>query len=129
MKKTKPRVTGLGGIFFKAKHTKKAQAWYKKHLGLPAGALAPTFLLFALLGGLVTFWFTFLGNRLSRKNEYEADAFAKRAMNSAAPIIGALRKLSQKNLSNLTPHPLYSAVYYSHPTLVERERALQGSTS
>lgn len=100
--------------------------WFNSAFGLPAGALAPTFLLFALLGGLVTFWFTFLGNRLSRKNEYEADAFAKKAMNSAAPLVGALRKLSQKNLSNLTPHPLYSAVYYSHPTLVERERALQG---
>ncbi|MBI2497153.1 MAG: M48 family metallopeptidase [Opitutae bacterium] len=98
--------------------------WFSAAFGLPAGALAPTFLLFALLGGLVTFWFTFLGNRLSRKNEYEADAFAKKAMNSPAPIIGALRKLSQKNLSNLTPHPLYGAVYHSHPTLVERERAL-----
>jgi STE24 endopeptidase len=100
--------------------------WFNTAFGLPAGALAPTFLLFALLGGLVTFWFGFLGNRLSRKNEYEADAFARKAMNSAAPLIGALRKLSQKNLSNLTPHPLYSAVYYSHPTLVERERALSG---
>ncbi|MDI1335093.1 MAG: M48 family metallopeptidase [Lacunisphaera sp.] len=98
--------------------------WFNATFGLPSGVLAPTFLLFALLGGLVTFWFTFLGNRLSRKNEYEADAFAKQAMNSAAPIIGALRKLSQKNLSNLTPHPLYSAVYYSHPTLVERERSV-----
>lgn len=98
--------------------------WFNAAFGLPAGALAPTFLLFVLLGGLVTFWFTFLGNKLSRKNEYEADAFAKQAMNSAGPIIGALRKLSQKNLSNLTPHPLYSAVYYSHPTLVERERSL-----
>ncbi len=35
MKKTKLRVTGLGGIFFKAKNTKKLAAWYKKHLGLP----------------------------------------------------------------------------------------------
>ncbi|MEI6106427.1 MAG: VOC family protein [Opitutae bacterium] len=35
MKKAMPRVTGLGGIFFKAKNTKKLQAWYKKHLGLP----------------------------------------------------------------------------------------------
>jgi STE24 endopeptidase len=32
--------------------------------------------------------------------------------------------LNAKNLSNLTPHPLYSRVYYSHPTLLERERAL-----
>jgi STE24 endopeptidase len=36
-----------------------------------------------------------------------------------------LRKLSEKNLSNLTPHPLYSGFYYSHPTLLEREHALQ----
>lgn len=35
MRKTKQRVTGIGGIFFKAKNTKKLGAWYKKHLGLP----------------------------------------------------------------------------------------------
>ncbi len=98
--------------------------WFNAAFGLPAGATAATFLLFGLLGGLVTFWFSPIGNRVSRKHEYEADAFAKDAMSSAAPLVGALRKLSQKNLSNLTPHPLYSAVYYSHPTLVERERAL-----
>lgn len=104
-----------------------AQApWFNPAFGLPAGATAATFLLFGLLGGLVTFWFTPLGNRLSRKHEYEADAFARDAMGGPAPLSGALRKLSQKNLSNLTPHPLYSAVYYSHPTLIERERALQG---
>ncbi len=99
-------------------------SWFNAAFGLPAGATAATFLLFGLLGGLVTFWFSPLGNRVSRKHEYEADAFAKNALKSAEPLIGALRKLSQKNLSNLTPHPLYSAMYYSHPTLVERERAL-----
>lgn len=99
--------------------------WFNAAFGLPAGATAATFLLFGLLGGLVTFWFSPIGNRVSRKHEYEADAFAKAAMGGAASLIGALRKLSQKNLSNLTPHPLYSAVYYSHPTLLERERALQ----
>ena len=98
--------------------------WFNTAFGLPPGVLAPTFLLFGLLGGLVTFWFAPAGNWLSRKNEYEADAFAKNAIGSAGPMIGALRKLSQKNLSNLTPHPLYGTVYYSHPTLVERERAL-----
>lgn len=104
-----------------------AQApWFNPAFGLPAGATAPTFLLVGLLGGLVTFWFTPIGNRVSRKHEYEADAFARDAMGGPAPLSGALRKLSQKNLSNLTPHPLYSAVYYSHPTLLERERALQG---
>jgi STE24 endopeptidase len=104
-----------------------AQApWFNPAFGLPAGATAPTFLLFGLLGGLATFWFSPIGNWVSRKHEYEADAFARDAMGEAAPLSGALRKLSQKNLSNLTPHPLYSAMYYSHPTLVERERALQG---
>jgi len=100
-------------------------AWFNTAFGLPAGTIAPTFLLFGLLGSLVTFWFSPVGNWVSRKHEYEADAFARAAMGGPAPLSGALRKLSQKNLSNLTPHPLYSAVYYSHPTLVERERALQ----
>ncbi len=102
-----------------------AQApWFNAAFALPAGTLAPTFLLFALLGSLVTFWFSPIGNWISRKHEYEADAFAKGAMASAEPMVGALHKLAQKNLANLTPHPLYSAVYYSHPTIVERERAL-----
>ena len=87
--------------------------------------LAPTFLLFGLLGGLATFWFSPIGNWVSRKHEYEADAFARKAMGGPAPLVSALRKMSQKNLSNLTPHPLYSTFHYSHPTLVERERALQ----
>ena len=52
---------------------------------------------------------------------------AARVMNDPQPLIGALRKLTEKNLSNLMPHPAYSAFYYSHPTLLERERALAGS--
>ena len=43
------------------------------------------------------------------------------------PLVGALRRLAEKNLSNLTPHPWFSAFYYSHPTIVERERALRGA--
>jgi STE24 endopeptidase len=99
--------------------------WFNAAFGLPEGVLAPTFLLLALLGGLVTFWFAPASNWLSRKYEFEADAFAKGTVGSGTPMIDALRILSQKNLSNLTPHPVYSMVYYSHPTLVERERALQ----
>lgn len=98
--------------------------WFNHAFGFPAGELSPTFLLFALLSGLITFWFSPLINLLSRKHEYEADAFARDAMQGPAPLIAALRKLSQKNLTNLTPHPMYSGFHYSHPTLVERERAL-----
>ncbi len=88
--------------------------------------LAPAFLLFGLLSGLVTFWLTPLFNRLSRKHEYEADAFARDAMDAPEPMVQALRKLSEKNLSNLTPHPLYSGFHYSHPTMLERQTALMG---
>lgn len=99
-------------------------AWFNSAFGFVAGDLAATFLLFGLLGGLVTFWFAPLFNLLSRKHEYEADAFARDAVGGAAPVVSALRKLAQENLSNLTPHPLYSGFHYSHPTVEERESAL-----
>jgi len=50
--------------------------------------------------------------------------YAAETMQESDSLVGALRKLNEKNLSNLTPHPLYSGFYYSHPTLVEREAAL-----
>lgn len=89
--------------------------------------VVPAFLLLSQIGGLVTFWISPIANRFSRKHEYEADAFAREAAGTAEPLISALRKLHEKNLSNLTPHPLYSAFFHSHPTLPERERALRGN--
>jgi STE24 endopeptidase len=115
-------VTMLGGFAVIAWLARSS--WFNLAFGFPPGELAPAFLLFGLLSGLVTFWFSPLTNLLSRKHEYEADAFAREAVGGAAPMVGALRKLAQKNLSNLTPHPWFSGFYYSHPTLVERERAL-----
>lgn len=112
----------LGG--FAALAWLAGQAWFNGAFGFAPGALAPTFLLFGLLSGLVTFWSLPVMNLISRRHEYQADAFARAAV-GAAPMAGALRKLAQKNLANLTPHPLYSGFHYSHPTIVERERALQ----
>lgn len=63
-------------------------------------------------------------NYLSRRHEYQADAFAHRQGLSDA-LITALKKLSVKNLSNLTPHPLYVKVHHSHPTLLQRMGNLQ----
>lgn len=100
------------------------QPWFNLSFGFPAGEPAPAFLLFGLLSGAVTFWFSPLTNLLSRRYEYQADAFARAAVGGAEPMVAALRKLAQKNLSNLTPHPWFSAFFYSHPTLIERERAL-----
>jgi STE24 endopeptidase len=58
-------------------------------------------------------------NRLSRKMEYQADVFAKQ-YKLDSELISGLKKLSAENLSNLTPHPAYVFVHYSHPTLVQR---------
>jgi len=99
-------------------------SWFNPAFGFPPDEMAPSLLLFGLLSGAVTFWFTPVMNMLMRRYEYQADAFARDAMGRAAPMIAALRKLAEKNLTNLTPHPLFSAFFYSHPTIVERERAL-----
>ncbi|MBE2214154.1 MAG: M48 family metallopeptidase [Opitutaceae bacterium] len=93
--------------------------------GFSGPATPVAFLLFGLLSGVFGFWFTPLGNMLSRKHEYEADAFAHDLVGAAAPLVRALKGLARENLSNLTPHPAYSAFYYSHPTLVERVAALE----
>jgi STE24 endopeptidase len=102
------------------------QAWFYTGFRFSsADGLPAALLLFALLAGLVIFWSHPLSNAWSRRHEYEADAFARAALGEAAPLVTALRKLHEKNLSNLTPHPLYSFFHYSHPTLLEREAALR----
>jgi STE24 endopeptidase len=115
---------GLLVAFFAIAQLAK-QEWFYRAFGFEPGSIVPALLLFSLLSGLVTFWFTPLFNLLSRKFEYEADAYAAKMMSEPGSLIGALRKLNEKNLSNLTPHPIYSGFYYSHPTLLERERSLK----
>lgn len=109
-----------------AVHWLAGQAWFYRAFGFETGSITPALLLFALLSGTVSFWVSPMAHWWSRKNEFEADAFAAQAAGGPEPLVGALRKLSEKNLSNLTPHPVYSAFYYSHPTLLERELALAG---
>src|SRR5215831_19901894 len=98
---------------------------FEHHVGFAAANVAPAMLLGGLLAGTITFWISPVIHLWSRCFEYEADAFARVTMGEAQSLIEALRKLTEKNLSNLTPHPLYSRFYYSHPTLLERERALE----
>lgn len=58
-----------------------------------------------------------------RHNEYEADGFAARNYEGAY-LVSGLKKISVKSLSNLTPHPLYEYIYYSHPSLLKRIGAI-----
>ena len=103
------------------------QEWFYRGFGFEPGSIVPALLLFGLLSSVVTFWFSPVAHWWSRRYEYQADAFAAGIMTEPGSLIGALRKLNEKNLSNLTPHPLYSGFYYSHPTLLEREQALAGA--
>jgi len=64
-----------------------------------------------------------LMNILSRTFEYQADAFAKEYV-GASPLISGLKKLARNSFSNLTPHPAYVFMHYSHPTLLQRIRAM-----
>lgn len=63
-------------------------------------------------------------NVWSRSNEYEADAFAARYYKGDY-LVSGLKKISVKSLSNLTPHPLYEYIYYSHPSLLKRIDAIK----
>jgi STE24 endopeptidase len=62
---------------------------------------------------------------LSRKHEYEADHYAVSTFENGAALGDALRTLSRSNLSNLTPHPFYVFLNYSHPPVVERIRRIR----
>ena len=84
------------------------------HLGLLA---------FGILYSPVSIVLSLGVNMLSRKNEYEADAYAAQ-FGLSEYLISALKKLSAKSLSNLQPHPAYVFVHYSHPTLLQRINAL-----
>lgn len=103
------------------------QPWFFQSFGFQPGSLVPALLLFGLLSGVLTFWLSPVAHAWSRRYEYQADAFAAKVMDGPRALISALRKLNEKNLSNLTPHPLYSGFYYSHPTLLEREQALENA--
>jgi len=81
-------------------------------------------LAFSLLYAPISMLTGIFMNMYSRKNEYEADAYARKTYDGK-PLATALKKLSVENLSNLTPHPLYVFMHYSHPTLLQRLQALK----
>jgi STE24 endopeptidase len=92
------------------------------------GASIPSFhiglIAFGILYSPISTILGLVMNIFSRRQEYEADFFAAEKYSSTA-LQQALKKLSVKNLSNLTPHPLYVFFNYSHPTLLQRLNALE----
>jgi STE24 endopeptidase len=64
-------------------------------------------------------------NVLSRRHEFEADRYAVQTYRKPEVFVGALKKLTVSNLSNVTPHPFYVWLNYSHPPLLERIRHIR----
>ena len=97
-------------------------------LSIAMGGQVPSFHLgimaFGILYSPISTLLGLAVNSLSRRNEYQADAYAA-SFGLSNELIGALKKLSSTALSNLQPHPAFVFVHYSHPTLLQRVTALQ----
>jgi STE24 endopeptidase len=96
-------------------------------LGGEQFAIHLNLLAFGILYSPISEFISIFMNVLSRRNEFEADAYASDTFNGTY-LQSALKKLSVDNLSNLFPHPAYVFLHYSHPPLLQRLGALEGKT-
>ncbi len=102
------------------------QAWFFNGLGVEAPSDHTALVLFALTLPVFSFFISPISNYLSRKHEFEADAFAAKHT-QADDLISSLVKLYRDNAATLTPDPLYSAFHDSHPSASIRINHLRSS--
>lgn len=95
-------------------------AFGMKHLSVYASLV-----FFMFIFSPVSFILSILSGYISRAHEYAADEYAVKTTGRAEPMISALKKLSESNMSNLTPHPLEVFLSYSHPPVLERIKAIR----
>jgi len=121
---------GLSFVGFALLGWAASQAWFYAGLGVTPSMQAPNdalaLILFLLVVPLFTFFLSPLMAQLSRRHEFEADAFAQ-DKTRGADLASALLKLYRDNASTLTPDPLYARFYYSHPPASERLARLQAA--
>jgi STE24 endopeptidase len=123
---------GLSLVGFALLGWVSGQAWFYTGLGVEPSLDAPNhalaLLLFMLVVPLFTFFLSPLMAQLSRRHEFEADAFAV-AHTEGRDLASALLKLYKDNASTLTPDPVYARFFYSHPPASERLARLQPATA
>jgi STE24 endopeptidase len=101
------------------------QEWFFQSLGVLTPSSTTALVLFTLVSGLFTFWFSPLENWFLRRHEFEADAFACKYAGQEALASGLIR-LYRENSAPVSDDPLYALFYRSHPCLLERvERSRQ----
>jgi len=103
------------------------QPWFYSGLGVSRPSDHMALLLFMLAAPVFGFLFTPVLSSLSRRHEFEADAYAARTRDGGA-LVRALVKLYEENASTLTPDPLYSRFYYSHPPAAVRIEHLRAQS-
>jgi STE24 endopeptidase len=99
-------------------------AWFYQGLGVSTPSTALALLLFFMILPIFNFLLHPLVSAYSRKHEFEADAYAAK-QTAASDLVNALVKLYQDNAATLTPDPLYSKFYDSHPPAMVRISHLQ----
>ncbi len=104
------------------------QPWLLPAFGVHAHSDALSLYVCLLLSGVVSPLGGLFGNWISRKNEFEADDYARRAV-GADPMVSALTRLSRDNASTLTPDPWYSLVHHSHPPVPARVSHLRSAAA
>lgn len=96
--------------------------------GMDHVSVYASLIFFGFLYSPISMFLGIVFNFFSRRHEYEADTYAAASTESPMDLISGLKKLSATNLSNLTPHPLYVFLNYSHPPILARIKAIQNRT-
>ncbi|MCZ6730091.1 MAG: M48 family metallopeptidase [SAR324 cluster bacterium] len=97
--------------------------------GFSAPSHYAALILFLAMGGAFTFYLDPLLAWISRRHEFQADAYSVALLAQPEALKSALVRLNGQNLANLTPHPWYAAYHYSHPTLPQRLAAIDRASA
>ncbi len=119
-------IVQTGIVFFLLSVFLKAEGLFTA-FGIEKPSIYAGLVFFLLLYSPLDLVLSFFMQAFSRKNEFEADRFARETTGSGEELAAALKQLSADSLSNLTPHPLYVLLNYSHPPVLQRIEALRSA--
>ncbi len=112
------------GLWFLLLSVALGTPWIPRAFGFESASVYAGLISFALLASPLDLVLSTVLRMLSRRHEYEADAFARSA-GVGAPLCAGLKRLSAESLNNLTPHPVHTFLFATHPPLRERLAALR----